>query len=358
VDDKYYIPLVLRRINNVSSSQLIIQSAESSGTTTVSVQFIKAAASPGSNYTKPNISLQPGASYYYDIEEEANLAAGWFGSAVVTAASSRNIAVVSNLFTLPDTVQTFNAFPESALSNVWFAPLFTSRLANALSTPISIQNLSGSTLNAGDIDVSCTPDATSSGLSSFVVSNPAAVAANETYIVNPVTDNSIPANWFGACRIQAPAGKNVAAFVQMRRPGQSSDAAAYEAIRGGGTNTTVQIPLMAKRLSVGFSTVATIQNLNISQAATVTLIYTANPASGFSGSTTVPNLSIPAGGSLIRNLRLPYNAGNAVTENLPDGWYGSLKVTSNRPIDAFVQLTTVGATSGDTLMAHGVFTQP
>ena len=63
---------------------------------------------------------------------------------------------------------------------------------------------------------------------------------------------------------------------------------------------------------------------------------------------------------MLRNLRLPYNPSSAVTEDLPDGWYGSLKVTSSGPaIDGFVQLTLLSnPQNGDTLQAHGVFPLP
>jgi hypothetical protein len=71
----------------------------------------------------------------------------------------------------------------------------------------------------------------------------------------------------------------------------------------------------------------------------------------------VNGLTIPANGSLIRNLRL--TSGAVAETALPDGWFGTLTIQSTgAPIDAFVQLTTIGATAGDTLMAHGVFTQP
>ena len=358
---KYYVPTVLRKIANISSSQIMIQNATSSAIT-ADVAFTKASASGGSNFTKTGIAIAANSTYYYDIETETNLADGWFGSAVVTSASQ--IVVMSNLFTKPDTVQAFNAFTDAQLSSLWFVPLFVSRLSNGLLTPVSVQNLSGGTLAAGEIAITCTPDAASPTQGTITYSNSASVGVNETFSMNPNTDRTnLPTDWYGSCKVSTGA-KNVAVFVQMRRPGVSQDAAAYEALNGNGTATKFLVPLVGKRLGSGFATVTTIQNLSASQSASVTLTYTPSSeyiaAGGSSAVLTKGPFTIAAGGSLLRNLRLPYNASSAVTEDLPDGWYGSLKVTSSGPaIDGFVQLTLLSnPQNGDTLQAHGVFPLP
>lgn len=359
-DSTFYVPLVIRRLNG-TNSQIMVQNADT-GSVTVSIQLIKSSSSPGANYTKSGITIQQGATYYYDLDDESstNVADGWFGSAVVTAASSKKITVVSNLFAGADQLQTFNAFPSTKLSTTWLVPLFTSRLSNNLSTPVTVQNLSGGTINAGGITMSCTKDAASPG-TNFNVSNTAAVANNESVFFNPVVDTvNIPqSGWFGACRITATG--NVVAFVQMRQPGVTPGAAAYEAINGGSTNTKVLVPLVAKRLANGFATAVTIQNLSTTTAATVDLTYVPSSAyvsgGGSASNITVTGLSIPANGSLILNHRLP--TGTGVTQ-LPDGWYGTLTVqsTNSMALDGFVQLTKITAPTGDELMAHGVFTQP
>jgi hypothetical protein len=357
-DSTYYVPLVIRNLNG-TNSQIMIQNADT-GSVTVQVQLIKSSASPGANYTKSGISIAQGATFYYDLNDEssANVADGWFGSAIVTASASKKITVVSNLFAGADQLQTFPGFPSTSPGTTWFVPLFTSRLTNALSTPVTVQNLSGGTIAVGGITMSCVPDASSTGSTPFNASNTASVANNESTFFNPVIDTSLPNNWFGSCQITAPG--NVVAFVQMRQPGVTASADAYAAIKGGATNTKAIIPLAAKRLANGFATVITIQNLSGSQA-TVNLTYVPSPnyiaGGGSSSNILVNGLTIPANGSLIRNLRL--TSGAVAETALPDGWFGTLTIQSTgAPIDAFVQLTTIGATAGDTLMAHGVFTQP
>ena len=138
--DTYYVPLVMRHLNTASgfaNSQIIIQNADTN-TATVTVDFRGT-----STYTKSGISISAGATYYYDLEEETNLGDAWYGSAVVSSSGGLELAVVSNLFSGSHTMQTFNAFPDTSLGTEWVVPLFTSRLSNGLSTPISVQNVSG-----------------------------------------------------------------------------------------------------------------------------------------------------------------------------------------------------------------------
>ncbi len=357
----FYVPLVIRRLGGGggvgTNSQIMVQNADTTSIT-VTISLVKSATSPGSNYTKSNIVIGQGATYYYDLDDEssANVADGWIGSAVVTASSGRQIAVVSNLFSGADQLQTFNGFPASNLGTTWLVPLFASKLANGLNAPITVQNLSGSPMGVGTIGLSCKKDPASPG-TDFTTSNSASVANNESTFFNPVNDangpggGAYPTGWFGACTVTAPG--NVVSFVQLRTLG-TSNAAAYEAINGNGTNTRVLVPLAAKRLTNGFATPITIQNLSSSITATVNLTYVPNPACGGCTTVNVNGLTIPPGASLIRNLRL-----TAGEPTLPDNWFGTLTVQSTGPaIDGFVQLTTIGATIGDTIMAHGVFTQP
>jgi hypothetical protein len=303
--------------------------------------------------------LQPGASFYYDLalESAANVPDNWYGSVVArTTTVGGSITVVSNFFT-GHAMQTFNGFSSSAPGTKFFAPLFTSRLPNSLSTVIGIQNLSGGTLAVGAVSVDCIPDPGLSGFTPFSLSNLTAIGDTASYFFNPVTDMTIPEGFYGACSINSPSG-NIVAFVQMRFITQG-EAAAYEAIPATGTASTAIIPLMAKRLTNGFATVATIQN-KTSAPITVDLTYT--PSAAYGGSSTpvqINGVSIPGYGSLLQNLRTT----DGVTA-LPDGWFGSLTVSSTggEAIDSFVQLTFArfinpAIPSGDNFMAHNGFTQ-
>ena len=109
------------------------------------------------------------------------------------------------------------------------------------------------------------------------------------------------------------------------------------------TSTNVAVPLIAKRLANGFANSLYIQNIS-DETATVTLTYL--PEGG--GTPIVRSgITIGPGESLRRNFRLPATELPEIT----DGWVGSLTVTSNKPIAAYVENTTLFP-SGDQYMAY------
>lgn len=353
--DTFYVPLVARQrgtASGVANSQIIIQNT-GAGATGVEVKFIDW-FSGNPVYTKTTgININPGASYLYDLADETNLPTNWLGSAVVRATTGGgSIAVVSNFFTGPHGMQTFNAFSAESPSKAWVVPLFVSRLANGLSAPVTIQNLSNSTIPVGGAVMTCTVDSTSPNPTpaTFVVSNTTAIAPSMAYAWNPVTDMSLPSQWLGSCRVGA--SQNVIAFVQLRFIG-TDKAAAYEAIDATSTGKTVFVPLVAKRLPNGFASAVTIQNLNASASANITLTYRATQ--GYAPAQLVFTRTVAAGGSLIQNHRVESSHPQGVP--LPDNWQGALTVESDQPIAAFVQLDFLGA-SGDPYMAHNAFTLP
>ncbi|MGQ9547776.1 MAG: hypothetical protein ACUVWS_04000 [Roseiflexus sp.] len=355
-DTSFYVPLVAKNLPTASgtgNSQIIAQNTGSSAT---NIQFTLIGGGNTYVYTATNVAA--GASFTCDLTTACgnSVPNNWVGSAVVSASGGGTIVVVSNFFT-GDALQTFNAFSSTSPKTKWFVPLFTSRLPNSLSTPVAVQNLSGSQIAANSVTLTCTPDPGATGFSAFSKTNPDPIANNAAYYFNPVTDTSIQAGFFGSCVITAPA--NVVAFVQMRFIA-TGEAAAYEAIPDGGTDTKTIIPLVAKRLANGFATAVTIQNLSNSNA-TVSLTYTPSPdyvSAGGSANSITTSATIPANGSLIQNHRIP-----TAVPLLPDGWFGTLTVQSNTPVNAFVQLTFLksinsGLPSGDNFMAHNAFTQP
>ncbi len=341
-----YVAKGLNTASGLANSQIIVQNTTDSPVN-VSVDLISSATG-ATVYTKQIANLAQGAAFTYDLADDGNVPAGFFGSAVVKAGAGK-VAVVANVFSGPDTLQTYNAFVST--SQEWLAPLFTSRLANTLSTPLAVQNLSSGSIPVGGINVFCTKDVSSPGDATISLSNTAAVGPNATYFFNPVTDASIPAEWYGSCRITTTGFESVA-FVQMRTV-SSGLAGAYEAIKASGTATKVVVPLYAKRLANGFASVVTIQNLSTTAAANVTLQY--NGAAGLPANCTATlSKSIPASGSLQQNHRVQ-SGGQAVPE-IGDQCFGTIVVSSDQPIDGIVQLTDISGLPGDTFQVHNAFT--
>ena len=341
-------PYVAKGLNSASglvNSQIIVQNTSSSPTDVV-IDMISSAT--GATVASKTISALPaGASQTYDLADDAAVPAGFFGSAVARATSGQ-VTVVANVFSGPDTLQTYNAF--TGVGQEWLAPLFTSRLANTLSTPIAVQNLSGNPIPVGGIVVVCTKDATSPGVATLNLSNATVVTNKATYFFNPVTDPAIPADWYGSCRITTT-GFNTVAFVQMRVV-SGAQAGAYEAIKADGTKTKVVIPLYAKRLANGFASVVTIQNLSKTANANVSLQYVgaAGLAANCSGTITA---QIAANGSLQQNHRV--ESGGQAVPQIGNACFGTIVVTSDQPIDGIVQLTDISGLAGDTFQVHNAF---
>lgn len=346
----FSVPLVAKNGNSADgtvNSQIIVQNTGGAATS-FTVSMINADGTTAR--TTSAVTLNPGASFTYDLSDDSALTAGFY-SAVVNAASGGQVAVVSNLFIGSNAMQTFSGFATGAQK--WLAPLFTARLSNNLSTPIAVQNLSGSTIPVGGIKLNCVPDASSPVQTPLALENTTAVGNTASFFFNPVTNSSIPAGFFGACTIDTT-GFNTIAFVQMRFVG-TSNAAAYEAISASGTKTKVIVPLYMKRLTNNFATAVTIQNLG-TQAATVNISYTQGDGAPANCNVSLTGLNIPVGGSLIQNHRLESGANSVPT--LPNTCFGSMVVTSTngQPIEAFTQITVIGSDSGDTFMAHNAFT--
>jgi hypothetical protein len=359
----FYVPLLLHQRSTASgqgNAELIVQNAGASSTT-VSMRFYDGSGSL--SYTR-NVNLMPRASDRYSLD---HLPTEWYGSAVVSASGGGQIAVVFNVTTWSGvTVQTFNAFPANSPGLQWFVPLFLSRratLTGNVSTPINVQNVSGTTIPANGIVLSCLA-APGSGFSNLTVSNPQALGNNTAYSFNPVVDTTnFPTGWYGSCRVSA--SHNVVVLTQIRYPGNLNSstyyylASGYEAIRASGTNRQAFLPVIQKRLSDGSATSVVVQNLNTSSAAQVTFYYKASSACGGCGDVTVGPYTIPAGDSINHNHRLEGLGSGSGYHGLPDGWFGSLRVvSSNQPIDGFAQLTNIYNTSGDTIMAHNAGTRP
>ena len=359
---RYYAPQVFANLPSAAglqNSQIAIQNTTAAAIT-VNVEFVPFPGISGlSAYTKSGISIAAGAAFLYDLSNEANLKStnatvkGWTGSAVVSATSG-TVAVVVNTFAGVNSLQTYNAFPSTDITDAWSIPQFTSKLPNGLNTPIIAQNLSGGDIPVGDVTLTCVA-ATGYSPATLVKKNEAVVPNNGTFAFNPYGNAAYPNNWSGTCTMKSATGKGMVAIVQMRKPGFSDELAAYEGLKATSTSKKVIVPLVSKNQANGFATAVTIKNLDTDAGTTVHLVYTpaaAYVAGGGSATPVTIDATIPANGNLIQSQRF------TGTPEIPNGWYGSLVVTSDTtPIGALVQLSNVFAQPGDTYMAHNAFTQ-
>jgi hypothetical protein len=352
------VPLVSRKGNSASgatNSQIIMQNASNQA---IDIHLRIINSTNGSvAFEKVFPGIAPNASKEFDLDSDvtdAEIPPGFFGSATVSSdTAGGEVAVVSNFFTGGNAMQTFNAFTKSGTK--WFLPLFTSRLPNSLSAPIAVQNVSGGDIPAHAVKLTCTKDPTSPATGNTLnTDNPSVIKNSAAVFFNPVVDTTtFPEGWYGSCKVDSGAF-NTAGFVQLRFV-TGDRAGAYEGILASGTAKRVIVPLIAKQLGNTFSSAVTIQNLSETTANNVTLSY----KGALDGTTdtgpctkSFPGV-IPAGASLIQNHRVPDAAANSVPQ-IAVGCVGSLTVTGDQPLDAFVQLDFTGQ-SGDAFMAHDAF---
>jgi hypothetical protein len=344
----FYAPFAFKNLASsvgTINSQLTIMNVGSAAAD-VDVVFIDGVTG-ASVYTKEIEDLPAGESFYYDQSEETMLPTSWFGSAKIDAGGG-SIAVVGNQFTGNHGLLTYPGFAEGYTE--WVVPLYLSRLSNGYNSVIAIQNISGSSIAAGGIDVVFTPDPSVGG-SSFSVSNTSAVGNNGTFVINPRSNAAFPLNSFGAAKITASA--NVVAIVNQlvnEPPYQADSALSYNAIRADLTGETVEAPLIMSRLPNGYSTVFTVANLTGS-AGTCNFTYKGDAGYG-SGNVSVTGVTLPANGSIVHNHR---NASPS-THNLPADWYGAATVECTRPVAGVVNQLQSGVSSGDPDLSYNAFT--
>jgi hypothetical protein len=346
-----YAPLVFKNLSTSAgliNSVLTIMNVGSSSTD-FNIVYIDGITFQ-SVFTKTVTGLGAGVSYYADQSDETSLLDGYFGSAVVNATTTGGtLAVVGNQFVGTDALLTYSGFKSTEGFTSWSVPLYLCRLANGFSSPITIQNVSGSSIAANGITIDFTPDP-SLGAAPFSISNLAATPNNASFIFNARTDTNCPDGSFGSATITASG--NVVVLVNQLQTGAAASLS-YNGIRSDSTNTTALSPVAFSRLSNGFSTAITVQNLS-STAGTVTFTYTPNAACLSCGSFTKV-LPVAANGSVIQNHRL---AEGLTSHPLPAGWFGSATITSDVPIAGVVNQLDLDDPLADGTLSFNTFSQP
>ena len=348
----YYVPFVSRHGSSaagVANSVIVIQNT-SAAPIDVSVQLVARPPSAVS-FLKTITQIPAFSSNSYDLELQGELGENFWGSAKVsTATAGGSLAVMTNMFSGLDSLIAYNGFPQGSTS--WFIPYLYIRLANTLTTSIILQNIDGAPIPANDISMTCVKDPTSPG-TNFPVNNDLEIPVNGAYGFNTLTDTTrfSQAGWYGGCKLTSASGKQFVTVIQYRKTANKG-MSAYEAVLGSLTSSKVTIPLIAKRLANGFATSVALQNLGATDA-TVTLTYT--PEGG--GTPIIRSgVLISANGSIQRNFRLV----ETESPDIPDGWVGSLTVTSDgpaHPIAAFVGNWKFDESIGDTMQAYLGFNQ-
>lgn len=103
-------------------------------------------------YTTPSATIQPGAARRFDPGNDANLPAGFSGSAIVNATGSDIAAVVTEVG--PTTMLVYNGIPTGVTNPIF--PLVNVQPGNGLETGIAVQNTGTTPTN---VTITYTPSA-------------------------------------------------------------------------------------------------------------------------------------------------------------------------------------------------------
>lgn len=348
----FYLPLVQAKRTTgtgLANTQIMVQNvglAAIDATITLIADPACTTCTPATHVVNIN-DLAANATFFYDAADDAALN-NWTGSAVVDAGTAK-VAVVANSFNGANGLRTYNGFPEENIGPAWGIPLFASKLTNGLNTSVSVQNLSATAIAADSLVLDCGDFTMDNGTTT--------IPQYGTFAFNPTNDTpaAFPANWQGACTIDA--GTNdVVVFVIMRRIGGSNgDQAAYEALNMSTMAAKLYVPLAAKIMPNGFATSFVVQNLTAADV-TVDVYWHVSAAECAAAAAscvdyTQEDVVIPANGNVAWNLR----SSTGGFPGMASGWQGSVEIVPQggpAGIAGYTVLSNLVNTPGDNYRAH------
>ena len=389
IRDNSYLPWVMKSLataSGLSSSAIMIRNV-SGANRNFNIEFTPYPGTSLPGYTK-QIFLSSDGSAFYQLKDETALPTPWYGSVRVydgDSPSSYSAAVALDNYTwAEESAQAHNVFSSGAGTWQWGTPLFMIRvgsMSGETSTSLSVQNVSGAAINASSLTLDCISAGTGS---SFTKTGTNTVIPDKgIYAFNPVTDfvmfPSSMTGWTASCRVfavEASVPRAVVVTSQIRTTsGNTRLSGGFEGFPRFGEAYNVPysdrlssrvsyIPLAYKRLSDGAASSIMIQNQSNLNVAHVSVYYQGGPQ-GLAAACTqtgsyIINHVIGAGGSLFRNLRLVQGSSSPDAENnIPEGWCGSITVTSkDQPIQVLSQLTNLNISTGDTMMVNNTTSVP
>jgi len=260
------LPLIMRA-NSGYTTWFNVQNA-GSGTATVSVAF--AAGLDGTDWTHPDVTIEPGAAYTFDQTDMTNLGAVFVGSATVTSDQPIVATVVE---VGPTTLYAYDGFTDGDPAIV--GPLFQYYNAG-FSSSVQVQN-TGSTATTVTLDytpsfagVACEETQTiepgaagTFGLFAF------AVAGNDCNTKNPGTA------FVGSVTVQTNSANEDLVAIVNQHNFSTGKASAYSAFRPDEAKQCTSLPLIMDRNSNYWTGISII---NVGAATNVTIDYTGAPA--------------------------------------------------------------------------------
>jgi hypothetical protein len=257
------LPLIMRN-NSGFNTWFNVQNA-GSATATVSVVFN--AGSAGTNYTHPDVTIEPGASYTFRQADMADLGSTFIGSAQITSNGQPLVATAVEVG--PNTLYAYDGFASGSTDIV--APLFQYYNAG-FSSSLQVQNVGSA---ATEVTLQYEPSSAGTACQETHTINPGkaatfglaafAVAGNDCYDANPGTA------FVGSVRVATNSASQPLVAIVNQHNFSTGKAAAYSAFSPDDATQCVSLPLIMDRNSNWWTAFSLI---NIGAATNVTVDYT------------------------------------------------------------------------------------
>jgi alpha-tubulin suppressor-like RCC1 family protein len=291
-----YVPMLFKQMWGSYDSALYVQNTDPSNSASVTIKFYD----PDGNLNCTKTDTIPKlSSHGYWLPDETCLPASWYGGVVIT--SDRALVAVGRPH-IGNQVMTYNGF--SGGSATMYVPMLFKQMWG-YDSAFYVQNTDPSnsanvTIKFYDPDgtLNCTKTDTIPELSSHGYWLP--------------SESCLPDSWYGG--VVVTADRNI---VAVGRPHLGSEITTYNGFAVGSTN--MYAPMLFKQAFGSYDSALYVQNVGGS-AATVTLKF--YNASGVLACSVPDTISMGAS----KGYWLPS------ISCLPNGWIGSVKVESSRPV--------------------------
>lgn len=323
-----YVPMLFKNMWTGYDSALYVQNLDPTNTANLTFSYYDVS---GNLMCSKNDTLNALSSKGYWLPAETCLPASWYGAVVVT--SNRNIVAVGRPH-IEGQVTTYNGFA-SGSTTMYVPMLFKDAFGGDYDSALYVQNITQNTANitiefrdnSGELD--CVKNDTIARLSS------------KGYWLPSVTcdTGALPVGWVGG--VVVTSNQNI---VAVGRPHIGTQITTYSGFGSGGLSMSV--PMLFKRTFGSYDSALYIQNVSLTNPASVTIEY--YDADGTLSCTKHDVIAELAS----KGYWVPTTTCD--TGALPDGWSGSAKITSTQNIIAVARphlgteiLTYDGAANGN-----------
>jgi outer membrane biosynthesis protein TonB len=291
------------------------------------------------------------ASYTFDFKNDSRFSAftsSDYGYARLTGQSG-NIAVVVDLLrerssSTEQAVNTYSGVPTSQAGTSLLEALVFKDYSGGWNSGIGVINVGSSTAT---VTVTYTPSNACIGCAGSTDSLPVAPGARETFYL---PDRPYPhTNWFGSAEVTSSGGNNIIALSTTANYNKTEGAVGYSLLGVSPDTATpnIAVPMLYMGAGTSNAWITGVQVRNMGAATDITLDYVRAPSCTVGNATYQWTQSVAAnqGGTF-------YTPSHP--QSIPNGWYGSVYVSSSTNNDLLASVQKTGYPLGVAGVYNGI----